>query len=762
MSNSNEYVFNEGTNSAQLENDPVQHNQVATPNHSASGSFRIENNFSGIEPDEGIDFLQLFRALTNHLSWIGLITSILVAIGIVYALSVEPRFRSTTKVYVEGAGAAQSSLSGDDLFESALPDDKVLESEIEVIRSNIIVSKVIDKLALNEDPEFNPELRKPTFIQRIKRTILGFFNQFRNIDPGYFADKNEAAAIVTSVTDKLSVNVLNSTYIIEISAEASSAQRAAEIAQTFAAIYMQDRLDQKTETSDLAIDYLNRKVPELRADLGRIEREITAFETEGGVLTAEALAASNGELARRNERLVKLQEKYEIASGVTNEFSGRIINELSAQSVLTALAPDLAQSVSGQRAISFATDELRSTERWLNERYQIEKTELETTKSSLRARIATQSQRKAEFERMQQEAGVASEIYESFLVNLKEVSQKAAVPERDVRIIANAERPAAPFAPKRNIIVLMFTAIGLLLGALFAFAKEFLYSPFRNSNDFEKLMNVPAFASTPAVKGSKISIAKPPGRDIKARQHLIDSIQDLRSMIFIGDRISGGRVISVTSSVPTEGKTTTAVLLAQSCAGAGEKTLLIDCDLLRFEISRKFAKEFNTELPMGLAQILDGTQVLTSGFEKLSAHSELNQELVRRFDGHGNLDFLLAGKDSDRSSKLLASGRFSRLIEDLRSVYDTIVIDCPPMIVGSDPIVVADLADIALYLVRADRTRRGVVRRHFGMMQARVGSKARIVLSHEKLRGGYGYGYGYGYAYGKYRYRDNYRRKGRA
>jgi len=110
----------------------------------------------------------------------------------------------------------------------------------------------------------------------------------------------------------------------------------------------------------------------------------------------------------------------------------------------------------------------------------------------------------------------------------------------------------------------------------------------------------------------------------------------------------------------------------------------------------------------------------------------------------------------------LASGRFNRLIDDLRSVYDTIVIDCPPMIVGSDPIVVADVADIALYLVRADKTRRGIVRRHFEMMQARVGSKARIVLSHEKLRGGYGYGYGYGYAYGKYRYKDNYRRKRRA
>lgn len=202
------------------------------------------------------------------------------------------------------------------------------------------------------------------------------------------------------------------------------------------------------------------------------------------------------------------------------------------------------------------------------------------------------------------------------------------------------------------------------------------------------------------------------------------------------------KVIVMTSSFQSEGKSTTAVNLAISFVQTDKRVIVIDCDLRRPKLSRLM----NVNAPAGLSNVIMKPGTL----EAAIIHHE-----------ESGLDLLLAGDIPPNPSELLGSERMQRIINRLKESYDYIILDTPPVNMVTDSTVLAPLSDGVLFVVRAGQTDRGAVVHAVEQLEYAKAKILGFVLNGVNMGstsyGGYGkykyrykkYGYGYGYGYGQ-------------
>ena len=211
----------------------------------------------------------------------------------------------------------------------------------------------------------------------------------------------------------------------------------------------------------------------------------------------------------------------------------------------------------------------------------------------------------------------------------------------------------------------------------------------------------------------------------------------------------GCKIITVTSSLQREGKSMTALNLAISLGQADHKVLIMDCDLRRPKVSRLL----NCSAPAGVSNVLMNPSFL---------------EVALLHDEEHGIDVMLAGDIPPNPSELLASPKMAKLLEDLREIYDYIILDTPPVAVVTDAVILAPLSDGVLFVVRAGQTERIAVMHAMEQLEYAKAKVLGFVLNaidskdgtnpYNKYRyskymryGHYGYGYGYGsrgYGYG--------------
>ena len=200
------------------------------------------------------------------------------------------------------------------------------------------------------------------------------------------------------------------------------------------------------------------------------------------------------------------------------------------------------------------------------------------------------------------------------------------------------------------------------------------------------------------------------------------------------------RVVVVTSSLQSEGKSTTAVNLALSFAEAGKKVLLVDCDMRRPKLGRLL----NLSAPAGLSNLLLDPSLL-------------EKPIIKEYS---TIDVLLSGDIPPNPSELLGSERMKKLLDQMREKYECIILDTPPINMVTDAVVLAPQSDGVLFVVRANQSERGAVIHAVEQLEYAQVKLLGFVLNGvelEKTSYGYGkyryrkhgyYGYKYGYDYG--------------
>lgn len=328
-----------------------------------------------------------------------------------------------------------------------------------------------------------------------------------------------------------------------------------------------------------------------------------------------------------------------------------------------------------------------------------------------------------------QAARIANAIGERVVATVKELSPPSANGGEMVTatIIRPAATPSSPTTPKPAQNLALGLMLGLLLGVGQAVLRDSLNTLVRSEHDIARVTSRPVIGSImfdqSLVDGSRTTVADP--RSVRA-----ETYRRLRTNLQFLGLEDGRRAIVVTSTVPGEGKTTTAINVAVTMAAAGERVLLIDADLRRPRI----ADQFGLESAAGLTTVLIGQASLDD---------------VVQPQGTSGLDVLASGPIPPNPSELLGFPVMKKLLEEATQRYDVVILDTPPLLPVTDAAILSRITSGALIVVGSRVVRRPELE---AALQSLDRVEARVLgLVINKMQkqdeDHYGYGYGYQHAY---------------
>ncbi|MFI2432274.1 polysaccharide biosynthesis tyrosine autokinase [Streptomyces sp. NPDC018693] len=265
-------------------------------------------------------------------------------------------------------------------------------------------------------------------------------------------------------------------------------------------------------------------------------------------------------------------------------------------------------------------------------------------------------------------------------------TEDAPVSPVSLGLTQEAVAPAEPVSPRPLLNMVAGAFGGLLLGAGLVVLRETLDTTLKTSQSLGELTGLPSLGSIPYDRNApRQPLVAAAGHSRRA-----EAFRKLRTNLQFAQVDDRPRIIMVTSSVPGEGKTNTAVNLALSLAEAGVSVCLVDCDLRRPCVARTF----------GLVQDAGLTTVLIGQARAA--------EVMQQADGR--LSVLASGPVPPNPTELLASARMGEVLRELASTYEVVIVDTAPLLPVADTVGLAPLAQGALLVVRASKTNRDQVR----------------------------------------------------
>ena len=312
------------------------------------------------------------------------------------------------------------------------------------------------------------------------------------------------------------------------------------------------------------------------------------------------------------------------------------------------------------------------------------------------------------------------------------------------RVLTQPEISSTPISPNRKMVYGGFLFVGLLLGLTYLAFKYFTFNEINNADELKMLLPEQAsiLGSVPITKRSmdfsQIIVHDSP------KSMLSEALRNIRAnMSFVN---KNAQTIAISSSISGEGKTFVALNLAAIIAMSGKKTIVIDLDLRK----PKIHLGFNTNNDNGMSNLIVNQISLMECIQK--------SEIV-------NLDFITAGPIPPNPSELILSKDFQNILEKIKSMYDVIIIDNPPVGLVSDGVQILASADIPIYVFKAHYSKRVFAERVRELFDVQQIKSLNVILNGVVPgRGGYGYDYGYNYGYGYgygggYYYEENDKKK---
>jgi capsular exopolysaccharide synthesis family protein len=579
------------------------------------------------------------------------------------------------------------------------------------------------------------------------------------------------------------------TRLIDIAFRHSDPVIAAKIVNAIADTFQLSNLERKTESSSTTSDFLQKRIAELQAEIRKGDEKLVNYSRNNDLLTLDKDQNTVVErLAGLNVALLKAQNERHAAeadyhAALAPGAAGALAENSNAKRFIDEASVKLAE-LRQKRAELL----VENTEEWpevkqVNE--QIAELEKAIEDASDRAgnvvitnyatkyrqAVANEASIKKDFDEqrnktlnmneaainykiIQQEIETNKGLLENMLQALKEADVTLAGTPNNIHVVDYAIAPEDPVAPSRLMSVFAAFVLSLAFGAALALFLEYLDDTVRSTDDVENLLRLPALAVIPSIEGSKGRrlLAAGAGANgngngngnangrsellIKAdsRSSLAEAYRQLRTSVLLSTAGHAPKTLLVTSSVPSEGKTTTAVNTAISLSQTGAKVLVIDADMRR----PRLHNIFQIENRLGLSSILSSE----------STEEEI-LSMIQPYED-GNLSLLTSGPVPPNPAELIGSDQMRRLILTLEKNFTHIVIDSPPIASFTDGVLIAAMVDGVLLVVHAGKSSRGIVRRSRQLLQE-VGAKIfGVVLNNANLRSQDGYYYYQSYYHQSY------------
>lgn len=330
---------------------------------------------------------------------------------------------------------------------------------------------------------------------------------------------------------------------------------------------------------------------------------------------------------------------------------------------------------------------------------------------------------------------LAQEVYVQLLNRAQELRVLRASTIGNIRIIDQARTAPDPIAPRGARILALSLVLGLIGGIGFVLLRAWLRKGVQSAEDIDAL-GLPVFATINHLDGAadhRKSRGQLPIHAITAPNELaIEGFRSLRTSLHFGMMDSHSRSIAVTSPAPEAGKSFTAVNLAVVAAQAGQKVCLIDADLRRGYLRRYFGQPKSAK---GLSDYLAGSATL----EEILVEGPV-----------AGLSFIATGRFPPNPSELLMRDGLPRLLQELDQKFDLTVVDTPPALAVTDPVIIGRAVGTTIVVVRFDQTPAGeieAIQRQFQNAGSRLSGAVLNDFDPRRVGAGSAYGYSYRYDY---------------
>ncbi|SEA33881.1 GumC family protein [Microbulbifer marinus] len=715
--------------------------------------------------EEVIDLRQYWR-IVDRFKW--RIAALSVAVAMLTAMvvfSMTPRYQATATLMIEAEQA--KALSIEEVYGLDSSRKEYFLTQFEILKSRKIAERVVERLELTSHRLFDPEQQEPSLKDEVK-SWLPFLPQQEPLSEEELAER-KLESVTSAVSANLTVSPVRNTQLVKITFESESPELAAQVANTVAEVFIESHLEAKLEMTQQATSWLNSRLDGLRVKLEASEAELQAFqESEGLVdvkgvqgLAAQELNEITTQLMQARKEVKQAESIYQLVQTRGNDINAlanlpEVLNhqviqnvkqaEIEAQRKVSELArrygPKHPKMIAARDQLESVHSKLRSEVRQLVAGIQNDYDAIKSNERALERELAQAkneyqhiSRKETRYNELKREVDVNRQLYNAFLTRFKETSETSDFEAANARLTDPATPPRVPAKPKKKLIVALALVVSAMFGVMLAFLMEALNDGIRNPEDVENKLGQRMIGLLPWVKHDKeqrLSLAT----FFESSQHSFsEAVRTLRTSLVLSHLEKPAKVISVTSSVPGEGKTTVAENLGFALAQM-EKVILIDADMRRPSVGKDF------DLP-----------VYHPGLSNLIAGSNTLAECVYS-DEKSGLDVMPAGAVPPNPQELLSSPRFAKALQVLMDKYDRVIIDTAPAQVVSDALIVSRVADSMLYVVKADSTRQKMITNGIGRL-LQVGAKLDGVVLNQvdtDSKASY-YGEYYGYA-GDYSYGD--------
>lgn len=606
-------------------------------------------------------------------------------------------------------------------------------TQYNILRSRSLIRRVADRLSLWEHPHFAGDqgAATPSLVTRARNQVLGLLGRADPAPATAVADETvQQAAVVDAVLASLTIAPVRNSRLVDVSYRSPHPTLAAQITNTVVGEYIAQTLEFRFMASQEATDFLTERLADQRKQVQDAEEAVQRYRERNEAISLEdrenivvqKLADLNAALTRAKTTRLEREAIYEqlrrsrdnpavldtFPAILTNAFIQNLKSELAAlQRQKASLSEKFLGSHPQMVAVNTAianTENRLSTE--VDKVVQSVKSEYDaavTQERSLEAALGQQktealamNEKSIEYNVLNRELQSSRQIYDSLLQRAQETGVSGELKTSNIRIVDPAETPAAPAYPRVRLNLAAGVAGGLVMAIMVAFLFDLADNRIKNPDEVRTFLGLSNLGILPLMP--KADAASYVRLDQTVPANFAEAFRVLRTNVLFSNASEGAQSLLVTSTGPGEGKSLVAANLAISLAQAGRRVLLIDADMRK----PKAHTVFGIEHEPGLSNLLVGEAKAS--------------QCVRKSDTE-ELWLLPAGRIPPNPAELLGSRKFRDFLSTLKTHFDWVIIDTPPVMAVADVSVVAPQVSGALFVVGAEMTSKYAARQAVHQLQ---------------------------------------------
>lgn len=759
-----------------------------------------------------LDFIKLLIVAKKNFHWVVLVISIGILCAYIYNRYSRPVFESSSIIKLDSKDANKqlnfAALTGIGSAES--PN---LSGEIELIQSKLVYERAVNLLPLDvsyfsdgninsqelyksssfrvtyqiKSPDFYDKKfklkangrkeftlkyehngeeyeKKYNFGQAIENNDFKFviyLNQYVNDLEGNFSFIiNSKDASIGYISSNLSVAVLNpAANTIQITFKDHNGDKAKDVVNAIDSVYLIETLQRKYQTQEQTIKFLNEQLAITEKNLAEYENKLEKFNKENKTEFSNILNSPGAPFSPQMgiEALKSSVSNLKIQVKALDELKDLMLKNENLKKHLPTLRdlpdPQIVSAISQLNNLQQVKEKMLATAKSTTFAIKSKERDIEAVKNNLfdliiqnkkllyeaimennnkiideQNKLHTAPTNERELTRIKRYYDLYEKYYLMMIDKKAEFAMSKAGAVAEFIVLSQPAISKLPISPKKTTAYLVGGGIGLAFGIFLILFKYLAHNTINNIGELEKSTVAPVLGFVPvfdkSMDVSRLVVDKNP------KSPVIESLRSIRTNLDFLSSDKNKKMISVTSTISGEGKTFVAINLGGVIALSGTKVIIIDMDMRK----PKIHAGFGVDNDKGMSTILIGKHRVEDCIHRSTIDT---------------LDFITSGPTPPNPSELILKTEFDEVMNYLKTRYDIIIIDTPPVGLVTDGILVMRKVDLPIYVVRAEYSKKGFEKNINKLVRQHGFKNISVILNaFNNMLGSYGYGYQYGYGYG--------------